>query len=72
MEQASYFREKAAQCRRLAAALAHQGDPVAKTTLRRAEEFEAKVAACAAQEEPGNTVEPGGERAAKTPAPAET
>ena len=38
----AYFREKAAQCRRLAANIA--GDPTAEALLRLAEEFEAKAA----------------------------
>jgi hypothetical protein len=54
MEQPSYFLEKAAQCRRLAAALAREGDPVAKTLLKQAKEFDAKIAAGVAPEEAGS------------------
>jgi hypothetical protein len=39
----AYFREKAAQCRRLAANIV--GDPTAEALLRLAKEFEAKAAA---------------------------
>lgn len=39
----SYFRKKAAHCRRLAANIV--GDPTAEALLRLAEEFEAKAAA---------------------------
>jgi len=44
----AYFREKAAQCRRLAANIA--GDPTAEALLRLAEEFDAKAAAQVARE----------------------
>ena len=44
----SYFREKAAQCRRLAENIL--GDPTAEALIRLAEEFEAKAAAEAARE----------------------
>jgi hypothetical protein len=44
----AYFREKAAQCRRMAQNII--GDPTAEALLRLAEEFEAKAAAFAARE----------------------
>ena len=43
METAEYFREKAAQCRRLAAAIANQDDPVVANLLAMAVEFEART-----------------------------
>jgi hypothetical protein len=46
--EAKYFRDKAAQCRRLAANIV--GDPTAEALLRLAEEFEAKAAAYDARE----------------------
>ena len=46
--ESKYFREKAAQCRRLAANIV--GDPTAEALLRLAEEFEAKAAAQVARE----------------------
>ena len=44
----AYFREKAAQCRRLAANI--PGDPTAEALLRLGEEFEARAAAQVARE----------------------
>jgi pantoate kinase len=43
----AYFREKAEQCRRMAANIT--GDPTAEALLRLAEEFEAKAALYEAQ-----------------------
>ena len=48
MEEIAYFREKAAQCRRLAESIV--GDPTSNALLRLAEEFEAKAAACDARQ----------------------
>jgi hypothetical protein len=45
VETPSYFREKAKQCRRLAAGIADPKDPTAKGLLALAEEFEAKAVA---------------------------
>jgi hypothetical protein len=45
----SYFREKAKQCRRLAAAIADQDDPAVAALLALAEEFEAQGAAWLAE-----------------------
>jgi hypothetical protein len=47
MEDAAYFLEKAAQCRRLAASITDDAARDALTKL--AEEFDAKAAACVAQ-----------------------
>ena len=44
----SYFREKAAHCRRLAAGIVD--DRVSDALIKLAEEFEAKAGACIAQE----------------------
>ena len=49
MPTADYFREKAAQCRRLADGV-DQNDPVAASLLAMAVEFEAKAVAMAAEE----------------------
>ena len=46
--ESKYFRDKAAQCRRLAANIV--GDPTAEALLRLADEFEAKAAAQVAHE----------------------
>jgi hypothetical protein len=48
-ETQSYFREKAKQCRRLAATIADQDDPTVTALLALAEEFEAKGAAWLAE-----------------------
>ena len=44
-ETPSYFREKAKQCRRLAAEVVNQDDPIAVALRALAEKFEAKAAA---------------------------
>jgi hypothetical protein len=44
-ETPSYFREKAKQCRRLAAEVVDQDDPIAVALRALAEKFEAKAAA---------------------------
>jgi hypothetical protein len=44
-ETLSYFREKAKQCRRLAAEVVNQDDPIAVVLRALAEKFEAKAAA---------------------------
>jgi hypothetical protein len=49
-EDADYFREKAAQCRRLAAAITHQNDPAVAALLALAVEFEAKAVALTAED----------------------
>jgi hypothetical protein len=49
-ESADYYREKAAQCRRLARQMTNQDDPVAINLLALAVEFEAKAVALAAEE----------------------
>ena len=48
MELITYFREKAAQCRRLAENIV--GDPTAEALLRLAVEFDAKAVACDARQ----------------------
>lgn len=45
METAQYFREKAAQCRRLSETMINQADPAAARLVALAEEFEAKAKA---------------------------
>jgi hypothetical protein len=54
-ETPSYFREKANQCRRLAATIADQDDPTVTALLTLAEEFEAKGAAWLAEHGDGAT-----------------
>jgi hypothetical protein len=49
-EDADYFREKAAQCRRLAAAITNQNDPAVAALLALAVEFEAKAVAMTAED----------------------
>ena len=49
-EDADYFREKAAQCRRLAAAVSDQHDPAVAALLALAVEFEAKAVAMTAED----------------------
>jgi hypothetical protein len=49
IEDADYFREKAAQCRRLAATI-NQNDPAAAALLALAVEFEAKAVAMTAED----------------------
>ena len=49
-EDADYFREKAAQCRRLAAAITNQDDPAVAALLALAVEFEAKAVAMTAED----------------------
>ncbi len=50
MEDADYLREKAAQCRRLAAGIGNQDDPAVGAILALAVEFEARAVALAAAE----------------------
>jgi len=50
VETAEYFRQKAAQCRRLAEGIANQNDPVVASLLALAVEFEAKAVAMTAEE----------------------
>jgi hypothetical protein len=50
METAAYFVEKAAQCRRLAAAI--PGDNTAEALIKLAKEFEANAAAAHAMAQP--------------------
>ena len=47
---ADYFRRKAEQCRRLAAALVNQSDPAVANLLALAVEFEARAVALTAEE----------------------
>jgi hypothetical protein len=49
-ETADYFRQKAEQCRRLAAQISDQHDPIVTNLLSLAVEFEAKAVALTAQE----------------------
>jgi ADP-ribosylglycohydrolase len=56
-EDADYFREKAAQCRRLAAAITHQNDPAVAALLALAVEFEAKAVALTAEDASAKQVE---------------
>ena len=49
VETPSYFREKAKQCRRLAAGVTDQKDPIAVGLLALAEEFESKAVSQPAQ-----------------------
>jgi hypothetical protein len=49
-ETAEYYRQKAAQCRRLADGIANQRDPVVTSLLALAVEFEARAVAMAAEE----------------------
>jgi hypothetical protein len=49
LETADYYRQKAAQCRRLAGSLINQDDPVVAALLALAVEFEAKAVALAAE-----------------------
>jgi hypothetical protein len=50
LETAEYYRQKAAQCRRLAGAMLDQDDPVVAGLLAMAVEFEAQAVALAAGE----------------------
>ena len=49
-ETAEYFRHKAEQCRRLAAAIVNQHDPVVANLLALAVEFESRAVALTAEE----------------------
>lgn len=49
-ETADYFRQKAEQCRRLAAAVVNQKDPAVAALLALAVEFEAKAVALTAED----------------------
>ena len=49
-EDADYFRDKAAQCRRLAAAITNHNDPAIAALLALAVEFEAKAVAMTAED----------------------
>jgi hypothetical protein len=49
-ETPSYFREKAKQCRRLAAEVVNQDDPIAVALRALAKEFDAKAAAQPAEQ----------------------
>jgi hypothetical protein len=57
VETAEYFRQKAAQCRRLAEGIANQNDPVVASLLALAVEFEAKAVAMTAEEAAGKQIE---------------
>ena len=56
-ETADYFRGKAAQCRRLSAAIVNQQDPTVAALLALAVEFEAKAVALTAEEASAKQVE---------------
>jgi hypothetical protein len=47
---AEYFRQKAAQCRRLADGIANQKDPIVASLLALAVEFEARAVALTAED----------------------
>ena len=47
---AEYFRQKAAQCRRLAKGVVNSNDPIVASLLALAVEFEAKAVALTAEE----------------------
>jgi len=49
LETADYYRQKAAQCRRLADSIVNQGDPAVAALLALAVEFESKAVALAAE-----------------------
>ena len=49
-ETADYFRQKAAQCRRLAQGIVRQDDPAVASLLALAVEFEAKAVALTAED----------------------
>jgi hypothetical protein len=66
METADYFRQKAAQCRRLAEGIGNQNDPVVGNLLTLAVEFEARAVALAAEEAVDTQIE-GGTEAQRTP-----
>ena len=57
METADYFRQKAAQCRRLAEGVVNQNDPVVANLLALAVEFEARAVALTAEEASEKQVE---------------
>src|SRR3954452_13978618 len=57
METADYFRQKAAQCRRLAEGIVNQNDPVVATLLALAVEFEARAVALTAEQASDKQVE---------------
>jgi hypothetical protein len=63
--ESKYFRDKAAQCRRLAANIV--GDPTAEALLSLAEEFEAKAAAQVARERAALAIGVGDEAAPAKP-----
>ncbi len=52
MEDEAYFRQKAAQCRRLAASVMNQNDKAVATLMAMAHDFEARAALCASQQMP--------------------
>ena len=66
METADYFRQKAAQCRRLAEGIGNQNDPVVGNLLTLAVEFEARAVALAAEEAADTQIE-GRSEAQRTP-----
>ena len=57
METADYFRQKPAQCRRLAEGVVNQNDPVVANLLALAVEFEARAVALTAEEASEKQVE---------------
>ena len=57
MENADYFRQKAAQCRRLAEGLINQADPAVVSLLALAVEFEARAVALTAEETSENQID---------------
>ena len=56
-ETADYFRQKPAQCRRLAGAVVNQNDPVVANLLAMAVEFEAKAVALSREEASAKQIE---------------
>ena len=57
METANYFRQQAAQCRRLAQGIVNQQDPVVANLLALAVEFEARAVALTAEDASEKQVE---------------
>lgn len=56
MESSTYFREKAAQCRRLAKVILTKNDPAIAALLALADEFDARAAALTAREKAARAI----------------
>lgn len=69
MENAAYFIEKAAQCRRLADLIVNQDDPAVQALRVLAEEFEAKATAYVAREKAAQAIGLGDDVAPIKPPP---